>query len=84
EIEQLVVNLRKSLLEGATEDTKYRCIGAVEIQFRMHEPGYSEDETPSLSIIKRIIKRNGLIIQKRKRYIRYKIGENVKRFEEKF
>lgn len=72
EIEQLVVNVRKSLLEGATEDTKYRCIGAVEIQFRMHELGYSEDETPSLSTIKRIIKRNGLIVQKRKRYIRCK------------
>ncbi|MBA1341722.1 MAG: hypothetical protein C5S40_06225 [ANME-2 cluster archaeon] len=52
EIEQLVVNVRKSLLEGATEDTKYRCIGAVEIQFRMHELGYSEDKTPSLSTIK--------------------------------
>ncbi len=57
EIEQLVVNVRKSLLEGATEDIKYRCIGAVEIQFRMHELGYSEDESPSLSTIKRIIKR---------------------------
>jgi len=72
EIEQLVVKVRKSLLGGATEDTKYRCIGAVEIQFRMHELGYSEVETPSLSTIKRIIKRNGLIIQKRKRYIRCK------------
>ena len=67
-----MVNVRKSLLEGTTEDTKYRCIGAVEIQFRMHELGYSEDETPSLSTIKRIIKRNGLIVQKRKRYIRCK------------
>jgi hypothetical protein len=38
----------------------------------MHELGYSEVETPSLSTIKRIIKRNGLIIQKRKRYIRCK------------
>ena len=53
EIEQLVVNVRKSLLEGVTEDTKYRCIGAVEIQFRMHELDYSEDETPSLSTVKR-------------------------------
>ncbi|MEA3295437.1 MAG: hypothetical protein U9P81_10840 [Euryarchaeota archaeon] len=64
--------MRKSLMEGKTEDTKYRCIGAVEIQFRMHELGYSEDETPSLSTIKRIIKRNGMIVQKRKRYIRCK------------
>ncbi|HJH31273.1 MAG TPA: helix-turn-helix domain-containing protein [Methanosarcinaceae archaeon] len=72
EIEQLVVNVRKSLLEGANEDTKYRCIGAVEIQFRMHELGYSEYETPRLSTIKRIIKRNSLVVQKRKRYIRCK------------
>ena len=72
EMEQLVINVRKSLLEGTTEDTKYRCIGAVEIQFRMHELGYSEDDTPSLSTIKRIIKRNGLVVQNRKRYIRCK------------
>ena len=72
EIEQLVVNVRKSLMEGKTEDTKYRCIGAVEIQFRMHKLGYSEDKTPSLSTIKHIIKRNGLVVQKRKRYIRCK------------
>ena len=72
EIEQLVVNVRKSLMEGTTEDTKYRCIGAVEIQFRMHELAYSEDDTPSLSTIKRIVKRNGLVVQKRKKYIRCK------------
>ncbi len=72
EIEQLVGNVRKSLMEGTTENTKYRCIGAVEIQFRMHELGYSEDDTPSLSTIKRIVKRNGLVVQKRKKYIRCK------------
>ena len=71
-MEQLVVNVRKSLMEGDTEDTKYRCIGADEIQFRMYELGYSEDATPSQSTIKRIIKRNGLIVQKRKRYVRCK------------
>ena len=75
EIEQLVVNVRKSLMEGKTKDTKYRCIGADEIQFRMHELGYSEDETPSLSTIKRITKRNGLIVQNMKRYIRCKSKE---------
>ena len=72
EIEQLLVNVRKSLMEGKTKDTKYRCIGGDEIQFRMYELGYSEDETPSLSTIKRIIKRNGLVVQSRKRYIRCK------------
>ena len=72
ELEQIVINARKSLMEGKTEDTKYRCIGAEEIQFRMHELGHSEDEIPSLSTIKRIIKRNGMVVQKRKRYIRCK------------
>ena len=72
EVEQLIIKVRKSLMEGKTEDTKYRCIGADEIQFRMYEMGYSEDDTPSLSTIKRIIKRNGLVVQNRKRYIRCK------------
>ena len=72
EIEKVVVNVRKSLVEGKTEDTKYRYIGADEIQFRMHELDYSEDEMPSLSTIKRIIKRNKLLVRKRKRYVRCK------------
>ena len=72
EIEKLVVNVRKSLVEGKTEDTKYRCIGAEEIEFRMDELGYSEKEIPSIPTIKRIIKRNKLIKQKRKRYVRCK------------
>jgi len=38
----------------------------------MHELGYSEDEMPCLSTIKRIIKRNSLVVQNRKRYIRRK------------
>ncbi|CAD6491563.1 MAG: hypothetical protein CHKLHMKO_00154 [Candidatus Argoarchaeum ethanivorans] len=42
EMEQLVTTVRKSLLGGTTEDTKYRCIGAVEIQFRMHERRYTQ------------------------------------------
>jgi hypothetical protein len=72
EMEQPIITVRKSLVEGTVEDTKYRCIGAVEIQFRMHELGYSEDKMPSLSTIKRIIKRNRLVVQNRKRYIRCK------------
>ena len=72
EIEKLVVNVRKSLVEGKTEDTKYRCIGAEEIEFRTHELGYSENDIPSIPTIKRIIKRNKLIKQKRKRYVRCK------------
>ena len=72
EIEKIVVNVRKSLVEGNTDETKYRYIGPDEIQFRMHELGYSEDKIPSTATISRIIKRNKLVIQKRKRYVRCK------------
>ena len=72
EIEKVVVDVRKSLVEGETEDTKYRCIGAEEIEFRMDELGYSENDIPSIPTIKRIIKRNKPIKQKRKRYVRCK------------
>lgn len=57
EIEELVVNVRDSLDSGKTEETKYRNIGANEIQFRMFELGYSKEETPSTATISRIIKR---------------------------
>ncbi len=72
EKENIIIDVRKSLVEGKEEDTKYRCIGAEEIRFRMHQLGHSEKEMTSLSTIKRIIKRNGLVIQKRKRYLRVK------------
>ena len=71
-IESIIVHVRESLVEGKDEDTKYRCIGAEEIQFRMHELQHQEDMIPSLSTIKRIIKRNKLVIQKKKRYVRCK------------
>jgi hypothetical protein len=38
----------------------------------MHELGCPAKEIPSVSTIKRVIKRNKLIVQKRKRYIRCK------------
>jgi len=72
EIETLVVNVRKSLVEGKTDETKYRCIGAEEIQLMMDELGCSEDEIPPTATISRIIKRNNLLKQKRKRYVRCK------------
>lgn len=70
EIEKLVVNIRRSLVEGKTDETKYRCIGSEEIQLRMDELGCSEDEIPPTATISRIIKRNKLVKQKRKRYVR--------------
>ena len=72
EIERLVLSVRDSLSIGKTEETKYRYIGADEIQFRMFELGHSEEEIPSTATISRIIKRNNKVVQKRKRYLRCK------------
>jgi len=68
--EQIVVNIRKALMDGTEDSTKYSCVGAETIQFHMEELGYKSSEIPSLSTIKRIIKRNKLKANKRERYKR--------------
>jgi len=72
DVEKFIINVRKSLVEGDTGETKYRHIGPDEIQFRLHQLKYLKEKTPSTATISRIIKRNGLVIQKRRRYIRCK------------
>lgn len=69
-IEQIVVNIRKALMAGTEDSTKYSRVGAEAIQFHMEELGYKSSEIPSLSTIKRIIKRNKLKANKRERYKR--------------
>ena len=69
-IEQVVVNLRNRLMDGTEDSTKYSCVGAEAIQFHMEELGYKPSEIPSLSTIKRIIKRNKLRVNKPERYKR--------------
>nr|AAU83404.1 transposase [uncultured archaeon GZfos27G5] len=69
-IEQIVVNIRKALMDGTEDSTKYSCVGAEAIQFHMEELGYKPSEIPSISTIKRIIKRNKLRANKPERYKR--------------
>lgn len=69
-IEQIVVKIRKSLMDGTEDSTKYSCVGAEAIQFHMDGLGYKTSEIPSISTIKRIIKRNKLKVNKRERYKR--------------
>jgi len=69
-IEQVVVNTRKTLMDGTEDSTRYSCVGAEAVQFHMEELGYKPSEIPSLSTIKRIIKRNKLRANKPKRYKR--------------
>jgi len=69
-IEQIVVNIRKALMDGTGDSTKYSRVGAEAIQFHMDELGYKSSEIPSLSTIKRIIKRNKLKVNKRERHKR--------------
>ena len=69
-IEQIVVNIRKALMDGTEDSTKYSRVGAEAIQFHMEELGYKPSEIPSISTIKRIIKRNKLRANKPERYKR--------------
>lgn len=70
QIEQAIVNIRKVLMDGTADSTKYSCVGAEAIQFQMEEFGYKPSEVPSISTIKRIIKRNKLRVNKPERYKR--------------
>jgi hypothetical protein len=72
EIERAIVNIRKALIEGSEQESKYLGVGADAIQYRMDKLGFSEDETPSASTIKRIVKKHGLKVNKRDRYKRVK------------
>lgn len=69
-IEQAVVDIRKTLMEGTKDYAKYSCVGAEAIQFHMEELGYQASDIPSISTIKRIIKRNKLRVNKPERYKR--------------
>jgi len=72
EIERVIVSIRKALIEGNEHESKYLGVGADAIQYRMTELGFSEDELPSASTIKRIVKKHGLKVNKRERYKRVK------------
>jgi putative transposase len=72
EIERAVVSIRKTLMEGNENESKYLGVGADAIQYRMDKLVFSKDEIPSVSTIKRIVKKHGLKVNKRERYKRVK------------
>lgn len=57
-------------MDGTEDYAKYSCVGAEAVQFHMEELGFEPSEIPSLSTVKRIIKRNKLRVNKKKRYKR--------------
>lgn len=59
-------------MDGSEHKSKYLGAGADAIQYRMEQYGFSEDVIPSISTIKRIIKKHGMKINKRERYKRVK------------
>ena len=65
-MEQAIVTIRKALMDGMEDFTKYSRVGAEAIQFHMEKLGYQQSEIPSLSTIKRIVKRNKLKVNKPK------------------
>jgi putative transposase len=72
ESERAVVGIRKALMEGNEQESKYLGVGADAVQYRMQKLGFSEDEIPSVSTIKRIVKKHNLKVNKRERYKRVK------------
>ena len=72
EIERAVVSIRKALMEGNEHESKYLGVCADAIQYRMEKLDFSKDEIPSVSTIKRIVKKHNLKVNKRERYKRVK------------
>lgn len=72
DIERAVVNTRIALIEGNEHESKYLGVGADSIQYRMEKLGFSKGEIPSVSTIKRIVKKHNLKVNKRERYKRVK------------
>jgi len=70
DIGQVVVKIRMELMEGDTDEYRYSFVGAEAIQFHMEKLGYGSLDIPSTSIIKRIVKRNKLRVNKPERYKR--------------
>jgi len=71
-IEQVIVKIRKSLMDGSDQAYRYSFVGAEAIKFKLEELGYKPEEIPSLATIKRIIKRNKLRVNTKERYKRVK------------
>jgi hypothetical protein len=59
-------------MEGSDESSRYSFVGSEAIKFKLEELGYKPSEIPSLSTIKRIIKRNNLRVNIKERYKRVK------------
>ena len=72
ELENTVVNVKNSLMRGNEHESKYLGVSADAVQYRMGKLGFSQEDMPSVSTIKRILKNQGLIVNKRERYKRVK------------
>ena len=57
-------------MDGNDDSMKYSLVGPEAVQYHMEELGFKPSEIPSLSTVKRIIKRNKLRVNKKKRYKR--------------
>ena len=71
-IEKAIVRIRKLLMDGSEDADKFSFVGPEAIQYHLEDIGYSSDEIPSTSTIKRIVKRNKLQVNKKERYKRVK------------
>lgn len=66
-LEHVVLQLRREQMDHAHSDTRFLGVGADVIQYRMHLLDFPPKQVPSLATIKRIIKRHGLLVNKKRR-----------------
>lgn len=59
-------------MEGSEYESKNLGVDADAVRYKMHEPGFIEKEMPSVSTIKRIVKKHNLKVNKQERYKRVK------------
>ena len=78
-VEAKIITIRKELMLGEKEGYEYNCVGVNAIQHKFDGLGYSENEIPKQGVIKRVVKENGLLIQKRKRYKRVHSKQRYKK-----
>ena len=70
ETEEKIASIRRELMIEEKEGFEYSCLGVDAIQHKFSELGYSDEEIPKASVIKRVVRESGLRVQKKKRYKR--------------
>ena len=79
DVEAKIIRIREDLMLGEKKGYEYSCVGVDAIQHKFAGLGYPEDEIPKPGVIKRVVKENGLLLKKRKRYKRVRSKQRYRK-----